>query len=536
MSSRAAWAARRSASSSPSESGRIIILPALKAPPAGDKRYAASDELQAGIRRALGVQAQGREPPWVQAMPAPDGLAERAEAVRGAREAAEVSQAALEAAEADYEALARFQRLLWQEGAIGLDGVVVEALRLLGFEVQDRDPRERELKSDEGAALFEIEASEHPIDMAAHHRLRQRIERAIEKRGHAPRGVLFVNGQRLQPPSQREHVSESLRLGGGDDALLPGADAGLYEAVVAKLNGDDESVARVPAAPRSDRRPALVDCCRLNASFAREGRARMSSKWALILGASSGFGGATSIELARHGYGIFGVHFDLRSTLPNAVAVQDAVKAAGQDAVFFNINAADDVKRADALDAVRETVGDGRPRAGADALARLRDAAAVHRRQPEGADQPEADGHDARRDGAQPRVLGAGHGRPQAARQGQPHLRDDEQRLDARDQGVRRRLGGEGGAGVAHPAARVRAGAAGRDGERDPRRRHRHAGAAPHPRRAGAARSGRWPANPSGRSTTPEDVAKAIAVLSDERLYWMTGNVIGVDGGEELSA
>jgi enoyl-[acyl-carrier-protein] reductase (NADH) len=42
--------------------------------------------------------------------------------------------------------------------------------------------------------------------------------------------------------------------------------------------------------------------------------------------------------------------------------------------------------------------------------------------------------------------------------------------------------------------------------------------------------------NPSGRSTTPEDVAKAIAVLSDERLYWMTGNVIGIDGGEELSA
>ncbi len=42
--------------------------------------------------------------------------------------------------------------------------------------------------------------------------------------------------------------------------------------------------------------------------------------------------------------------------------------------------------------------------------------------------------------------------------------------------------------------------------------------------------------NPSGRATTPDDVAKAIAVLSDERLYWMTGNVIGIDGGEELSA
>jgi NAD(P)-dependent dehydrogenase (short-subunit alcohol dehydrogenase family) len=42
--------------------------------------------------------------------------------------------------------------------------------------------------------------------------------------------------------------------------------------------------------------------------------------------------------------------------------------------------------------------------------------------------------------------------------------------------------------------------------------------------------------NPSGRATTPEDVAAAIAVLADERLHWMTGNVIGVDGGEELSA
>ena len=42
----------------------------------------------------------------------------------------------------------------------------------------------------------------------------------------------------------------------------------------------------------------------------------MSSKWALVLGASSGFGAATSIELARAGYGVFGVHFDLRSTLP----------------------------------------------------------------------------------------------------------------------------------------------------------------------------------------------------------------------------
>jgi NAD(P)-dependent dehydrogenase (short-subunit alcohol dehydrogenase family) len=41
--------------------------------------------------------------------------------------------------------------------------------------------------------------------------------------------------------------------------------------------------------------------------------------------------------------------------------------------------------------------------------------------------------------------------------------------------------------------------------------------------------------NPGGHATRPEDVAKAIAALMDERLYWMTGNVIGVDGGEEIT-
>jgi NAD(P)-dependent dehydrogenase (short-subunit alcohol dehydrogenase family) len=39
--------------------------------------------------------------------------------------------------------------------------------------------------------------------------------------------------------------------------------------------------------------------------------------------------------------------------------------------------------------------------------------------------------------------------------------------------------------------------------------------------------------NPAGRTTTPSDVAKAIALLSDERSQWISGNVIKVDGGED---
>lgn len=64
--------------------------------------------------------------------------------------------------------------------------------------------------------------------------------------------------------------------------------------------------------------------------------------WALILGSSSGFGGAAAVELARNGYGIFGVHFDRRDTMPNADRIQDDIRKAGTEALFFNMNAGDD--------------------------------------------------------------------------------------------------------------------------------------------------------------------------------------------------
>jgi len=41
--------------------------------------------------------------------------------------------------------------------------------------------------------------------------------------------------------------------------------------------------------------------------------------------------------------------------------------------------------------------------------------------------------------------------------------------------------------------------------------------------------------NPSGRMTTPQDVADAIVGLSERGLDFMTGNVIGIDGGEYIT-
>jgi NAD(P)-dependent dehydrogenase (short-subunit alcohol dehydrogenase family) len=84
-----------------------------------------------------------------------------------------------------------------------------------------------------------------------------------------------------------------------------------------------------------------------------EGGGRLNG-WALILGASSGFGAATARELARHGMNICGVHLDRRNTMPLAEAVVRDIESAGAKALFFNANAADPDKRQEVLHALRE--------------------------------------------------------------------------------------------------------------------------------------------------------------------------------------
>ncbi|MEI7706395.1 MAG: SDR family oxidoreductase [Deltaproteobacteria bacterium] len=69
-------------------------------------------------------------------------------------------------------------------------------------------------------------------------------------------------------------------------------------------------------------------------------------RWALVLGASSGFGEAFSLALARAGRNVFGVHLDRRATLPHVEQIREQITEAGGRAVFFNVNAADPEKRA----------------------------------------------------------------------------------------------------------------------------------------------------------------------------------------------
>ena len=65
------------------------------------------------------------------------------------------------------------------------------------------------------------------------------------------------------------------------------------------------------------------------------------SGWALILGASSGFGAATALMLARAGVDIVGVHLDRRAGLAEVARLSSEIRSHGREAWFYNGNAGD---------------------------------------------------------------------------------------------------------------------------------------------------------------------------------------------------
>lgn len=78
--------------------------------------------------------------------------------------------------------------------------------------------------------------------------------------------------------------------------------------------------------------------------------------WALILGASSGFGEATALALARAGLHVAGVHLDRRATQQNVERITHEIRAHGREALFFNVNAADPDRRREVAAAVARRI------------------------------------------------------------------------------------------------------------------------------------------------------------------------------------
>ncbi len=259
-------------------------------------------------------------------------------------------------------------------------------------------------------------------------------------------------------------------------------------------------------------------------------------KWALILGASSGFGEAIGVALARAGRNVFGVHLDRKATLPNVERIQGAIAAAGGQSHFFNVNAADPEKRAEVLAEMQKVLkAEGQP----DGLDFLLHSLAFGALKPfitdlpaDAVSRPQVDMtldvmanslvywvQDAVRAG----VLGRG-----------AHV------MAMTSAGSHRHWASYGAVSAAKAALESHCRQLAF--ELVPR------GIAVNAVRAGVTDTPalrKIPGNekmiehalsihPARRLTTPEDVAAVVVALARPETTWLTGNVLGVDGGEDI--
>ncbi len=259
-------------------------------------------------------------------------------------------------------------------------------------------------------------------------------------------------------------------------------------------------------------------------------------KWALILGASSGFGAAAGRALARSGFHIVGVHLDRRATLPDAERVMAEIQSVGRRSLFFNVNAADPARRAEIIRQCRQELTTTPGGAGIDVLLHSLAFGTLKpyiSDTPEGAIRPadmnmtlDVMAHSlvywvqdllsagllqsgakifAMTSAGSHRVW-PGYGAVSAAKAAlESHIRQLAVELAPRGISANSLRAGV----TATPAARKIPGSE---------------------RMFAQALAG----HPGKRLTTPEDVAEVLVSLASCPSRWLTGNILGIDGGEDL--
>lgn len=258
-----------------------------------------------------------------------------------------------------------------------------------------------------------------------------------------------------------------------------------------------------------------------------------SNGWAAILGASSGFGEAAALAFAEAGYDVFGVHLDRRSGIAHVAEIVEQIERHGRRAHFFNINAADPDKRAEVVAEMRRIAGDAPIRVLLHSLAfgTLKPFMAEEAKGALTRSQMDMTldvmahtlvywTQELHRAGllvrgsklyamtsAGDRIVWKAYGAVSAAKCAlESHVR--QLAVELAPEGI---TANAIKAGVTDtPALRKIPGNE-------------------------AIVEGARERNPAGRLTTPEDVARCLVALSGPGTEWMTGNVIQVDGGEDVA-
>ncbi len=263
----------------------------------------------------------------------------------------------------------------------------------------------------------------------------------------------------------------------------------------------------------------------------------LEGAWGLILGASSGFGEATALEVGRRGMSVIGVHLDRKATLANVTRLEGQLSGCGVRSRFFNVNAADATRRAEVVEEAAALVGgtgEGRLRLLMHSLAFGTLKPFIAERAGDAVTQPQLEmtldvmanslvywvqalvargllGPGTRvvaMTSAGGRRVIPSYGPVSAAKAAlEAHVRQlavELAPMGVSVSGIR--------AGVADTPAL--------------RRIPDHGSITAEARRR----------NPGARLTTPEDVARAVALLCMPEAGWITGGVVGVDGGEDVVA
>ena len=256
--------------------------------------------------------------------------------------------------------------------------------------------------------------------------------------------------------------------------------------------------------------------------------------WALVLGASSGFGGAAAVELARAGVNIFGVHLDRQATMPSVQQVIRDIKHTGREAIFYNINAADAIKRSETLDEIKERFGShgNTVRVLIHSLAFGTLKPFISRNSEDSVNQAQmemtidvmANSLVYWTQGLFWRGLIKRGGRifamtSSGGHSTLPYYGAVSAAKAALESHIRQLANELGPFGITANAIMA--------GVTDTPALRKIPGSVDMLRIAKAK-------NPGGRLTTPEDIAKMIVLLAEENAGWVSGNVIGVDGGEDI--